>query len=127
MRAGPVKKDAGREKMGMRLRIALLMCAAAAAVYAGAEAYRSLRPPEESAVPEEIYARYEALADTAEYFLRDREGFVAVYEKGHKKTPLAVTDIELASLRKADSAMIEEGLPVADRWELLQLLEDLGS
>ena len=41
--------------MGMRLRMALLMCLAAAAVFTGAEAYRSLRPGTASLVPEELY------------------------------------------------------------------------
>ena len=117
----------GKCDMGLRLKIALLMCAAAAAVYTGTEAYRSLQPARESLIPEEIYASYTARADTAQYFLRNDEGYVAVYQKERDKKPVSVTDIELDCLRGADRAMIEEGLPVSDRWELLQLLEDLGS
>ena len=113
--------------MGFRLRIALLMCAVAAAVYTGVEAYRSLKPEEHSIIPEEIYAHYAAKAETAQFFLRNSEGYVAVFEKARDKAPMAVTDIELGCLRSADKAMIEAGLPVSDRWELLQLLEDLGS
>lgn len=113
--------------MGTRLKIALLMGVAAAAVYTGAEAYRTIRPAEEDDLPRELYASYEAKADIAQFFLKDSGGYVAIYDKARGHTPLAVTDIELDCLRKADKAMVRAGLPVADRWELLQLLEDLGS
>ena len=113
--------------MGIRLRIALLMCAVAAAVYTGVEAYRSIKPVERSIIPEEIYAHFAAKAETAQFFLKNSEGYVAVYEKERDRDPMAVTDIELGCLRNVDKAMIEAGLPVSDRWELLQLLEDLGS
>ena len=113
--------------MGLRLRIALLMCAAAAAVFAGTEAYRSLRPEEKKIIPEEIYARYAAGAENAQFFLKNSDGYIAVYEKERDKKPMVITSIELSCLRSVDKAMIEAGLPVSDRWELLQLLEDLGS
>ena len=113
--------------MRLKLRIVLLMCLAAAALYMGGEAYRSLRPATGSAIPQEIYARYAAGADMARFYLRDSGGYVAVYEQERDKTPLAVTDIELACLRSADQAMLEAGIPVLDRQELLKLLEDLGS
>lgn len=113
--------------MGLKLRIVLLMCLTAAAVYMGGEAYRSLQPVSRSQIPQEVYARYLAGADMARFYLRGSEGYVAIYEKERDKTPLAVTDIELQCLRSADRAMIESGIPVLDRQELLQLLEDLGS
>ena len=55
------------------------------------------------------------------------DGFVAVYTASRSRAPESVTAIEVASLRSADRAMIERGIPVADRQELLELLEDLGS
>lgn len=113
--------------MGLRIRVALLMCAVAAAVYSGAEAWRSLQPAGGSIIPEELSVRYAAAAETAQYYLRDNGGHVAVYQKKRGAEPLAVTDIELDCLRSVDRALVEQGLPVADRWELLQLLEDLGS
>ena len=59
---------------------------------------------------------------------RSREGDrIAVYEGSHTREPLLVTQIELSELRRADRAMIEAGLPVLSRTELLELLEDLGS
>lgn len=113
--------------MGLRLKIALLMCAVAAAVYTGVEAFRSMQPAEKNIIPEEIYARYVARADTAQFFLKDKGDYVAVYRRERDKDPVTITNIELACLRNVDRAMVEAGIPVADRWELLQLLEDLGS
>ena len=43
------------------------------------------------------------------------------------RKPLRVTDIELASLRATDRALVEHGIPVASREALQALLEDLGS
>ncbi|MBR1456112.1 MAG: hypothetical protein IJ594_02985 [Oscillospiraceae bacterium] len=112
---------------GARWKMALLMCLTAAALFMGAEAYRSLRPVEQSELPEELYARYLAQADTAEHYLKGSGAYVAVYADAHGREPVTVTGIELDGLRSADRAMVEEGIPVADRKELLLLLEDLGS
>ena len=60
------------------------------------------------------------------YVLGVSEGSVAVFAGGDLKTPLDVTDIELASLRETDRALISDGLRVESREELLLLLEDLG-
>ena len=50
-----------------------------------------------------------------------------MYENGRRREPISVTGIELKCLRGADRAMVEAGIPVISRTELLQLLEDLGS
>ena len=55
------------------------------------------------------------------------QGSVAIFDGGDPGTPRSVTDIELGSLRAADRALIERGVPVASEEELLALLEDLGS
>ncbi len=55
------------------------------------------------------------------------QGSVAVFDRGDPSAPLDVTDIELASLRATDRALIEHGYPVASREALQALLEDLGS
>ena len=64
--------------------------------------------------------------DEGGYLLREHEGLVAVYPSGGGK-PIAVTDIELGSLRRADREKIQAGLPAFSEKELQQLLEDLGS
>ena len=113
--------------MGIRGRIAILMLLAAAAAFCGAEAWRSLRLPERADLPHEIYDAYAARAESALYYLRESEGRIAVFESGRSRSPLRVTEIELASLRTADRAMVEAGIPVLSQQELLLLLEDLGS
>ena len=95
------------------------------AVYAGITAARSLRH-DATFLPEEIYAAYAQRVDP-EYYLRTHDGYIAVYKEEKDKEPVTVTGIELAGLRTADRAMIEKGIPVVDRMELLELLEDLGS
>ena len=111
----------------MKVKIALLLCLMGAALFTGAEALRSLRSAPGESFPEELYAPFARNADRAAYFLRSNEGFVGVFSSAAGREPLRVTAIELRSLRRVDRAMIEAGLPVRSRQELLQLLEDLGS
>ncbi len=113
--------------MRLRLRIALLMVLAAAAVFTGAEAWRGLRPPEDACLPHEIYDAFAAREESALYFVRENGGRVAVYETKRAREPLRVTGIELKCLRAADRAMVKAGIPVLSQQELLLLLEDLGS
>lgn len=113
--------------MGFRWRIALLLALAGAALFTGTEAMRSLRPVPDLQFPAEVYARYARNAGSAVCYLRQDGDYVAIFPDGRSREPSAVTDIELRGLRRADRAMIEAGIPVASRQELLQLLEDLGS
>ena len=55
------------------------------------------------------------------------EGSVAIFDGGDADAPRSVTDIEIGSLRAADRALIERGLPVESEEALQALLEDLGS
>lgn len=66
-------------------------------------------------------------ARAAGYVLGEAGDSVAVYAGGDLKTPIRVTDIELATLREADRALIADGFPVGSQEELLQILEDLGN
>lgn len=111
----------------MKLKIALLLCLIGAALFTGAEALRSLRDSPVNSFPEELYAPFARNADSAAFFLRQAGDYIAVFPSRRAREPLAVTGIELQGLRKVDRAMIEAGLPVRSRLELLQLLEDLGS
>lgn len=112
--------------MGLKLRIALMSCLVAAASFTAAKAYKSIKPAADL-IPQEVYAQFAGGEDKAEFFLRPCEGYVAVYQDRREKTPVTVTDIELSSLRSTDRALIQEGIPVSDRRQLLSLLEDLGS
>lgn len=113
--------------MGLKLRITLLTALAAGALLTGVGAYRTLKPVKKDHVPEEIYAKFTAAADKAQFYIKSSGAYVAVYEKERDRSPVEVTSIELDCLRGADRAMIEEGIPVSSRRELLLLLEDLGS
>lgn len=113
--------------MSLKIRIALLLALMGAALFTGAEALRSLRPVPRAGFPEEIYSTFARSADSAAYYLRQSGAYVAVFSGKRGREPLRVTEIELQSLRRADRAMIERGLPVRGLPELLALLEDLGS
>lgn len=82
-------------------------------------------------VKEPSYAAFEyepsCGVEDAAYIVRGRDGYVCVFAPGETAEPVSVTGIELSSLRRADLAVLEEGIAVADREELLSLLEDLGS
>ena len=66
-------------------------------------------------------------AEGGGYVLAESDGMIAVFRAGNAREPIAVTDIELGSLRKADRDKILSGLPAAGEKELQELLEDLGS
>ena len=52
---------------------------------------------------------------------------MSVFAPGDDDEPLQVTSIETASLRGGDRALLEGGLTVGSREQLLLLLEDLGN
>ncbi len=81
----------------------------------------ALRTPEAETQPPT-----DKVSEAAEYYLRDCGGFIAVY-RGASSTPIDVTDIETATLNDTDAELIQSGIPVQSRNELLLLLEDLGS
>ncbi len=62
----------------------------------------------------------------AEYVLREHRGVVGIFEPG-ELLPVSVTDIEVDGLRAGDRELLKAGVAAADREELLELLEDLGS
>lgn len=113
--------------MKMRIRAFFLMCLMAASVYTGLAAFRSIRSPWESSLPAEIYRSLTSRAEHAKFYLRAQEGRIAVYPNRRGAGPETVTAIELSTLRAADRAMLQRGIPAEDRQSLLQLLEDLGS
>ena len=80
----------------------------------------------EDRIPAEIYARYQAKSGRAQYLLREKDGFIAVYRSGENR-PDRLTDIETPLLRRGDRAMLQKGIPAEDLDEVLSLLEDLGS
>ena len=121
------KKGRRQGLMGIKIKMGLLICLAATAVLTLQGAYRSMRLSSSATVPEELYARFSSGERAAEYYLRACDGYVAVYADGRARSPVTVTDIETSQLRRTDRALLDNGIPVTDRRELLFLLEDLGS
>ena len=111
--------------MKTALRLALMAVMVTLAITAARGAITTIRKTEER-IPAEVYARYQAKSGRARYLLREKDGFVAVYQSGENR-PLRMTDIETPLLRRADRAMLEKGIPAEDLAEVLALLEDLGS
>ena len=109
------------------MRVALLLCLASAAVLSVCGAYRSLHRGQSDLLPEDISAQFSGREDTAEFFLRESGGYIAVFSGRRERTPLSVTGIEISELRAADKALVSRGIPVSGTPELLMLLEDLGS
>ena len=112
--------------MGIRIKAAFLLCLMSAAAYSVFGAYESMHQNSGSLLPEELSARFVS-RENAEYFLRDKGGYIAVYEGRLSRSPVTVTEIETSVLRDADRRLLSAGIPVPDSSELLQLLEDLGS
>ena len=113
--------------MRTRIRAFFLMCLMTAAVYTALGAYHSIRDPWDGALPAEVYRSLTRQAEQARFLLRAQDGHVAVFPNRRGAGAETVTAIELSTLRAADRAMLQRGIPAADRQSLLQLLEDLGS
>ena len=111
----------------LKLKIVLLCLMLSGALYTGAQAIAKVNSLRKNSLPEEIYSVYESRSPAAEYYVKSADGYVTVYRDRKFEEALRVTEIESGSLREADKAMLEKGIPVRDRAELLQLLEDLGS
>lgn len=113
--------------MRTRIRAFLLMCLMAAAAYTALGALESIRSPWESALPADTYSDLLREADQAKFYLRAQDGYIAVYPNRRGAGPERITRIEIITLRAEDRAMLSRGIPAADRQNMLQLLEDLGS
>ena len=105
---------------------ALLAGTAAVCAWAAVGGIAEQARPRESEQAEFSYVPSCSLAE-AEYVLREYEGCVAVFSSVGDTSPMTLTDIEVGTLREADRQILKTGLAVADREELLTLLEDLGS
>ncbi len=109
----------------MKLRYRITVCALLllAAALCASYTVRDLR-----ATPAAQTAAQPAPARSAapeRFELCEKNGCVAVIDPA-VGAPV-VTDIELGTLREADRRLVEAGISVSSREELLALLEDLGS
>lgn len=74
----------------------------------------------------ETVASVTEIRDSDAYLIKDFNGFVAVYYKD-KETPALITDTPSLSLRVYDRELLDTGITVGSREELLRILEDLSS
>ena len=105
---------------------ALMACTAAVCAWAALGGIASAAGAGTAAQAEFDYVPSCSLAE-AEYVLREYDGCVAVFASVGDTSPITLTDIEVGTLRDADRQILSTGLAVADREELLTLLEDLGT
>ena len=113
--------------MLMKLKTALLLCLMSAAALSVCGAYRSLHRVGGPSLPEEVAARFVGREEDAAFFLREQEGYVAVFAGRREREPIRRTDIDATLLRDTDRLLLRSGIPAGDSTELLCLLEDLGS
>ena len=110
--------------MKYRIRGAALTALGILAVYLGVWAVNDVRRPQNKP---DYYMEAAAIPDGTEYILRDFEGRIGIFAPGSMKKPRDLTEIETKQLRESDRKMLQQGIPVSSRDELLGLLEDLGS
>ena len=91
---------------------------AALALVCAAVCARSFHRP--AAVP----VSYDGLS--AQFVLRDYQGYVSVFAPKEPREPVQITAIRTDSLRRADQRLLESGLTVGSREQLILLLEDFG-
>ena len=77
----------------MKIKAALLLCLMSAAALSISGAYRSLHRIAGPVLPEEVAARFVGRENGAEYFLRDRDGYVAVLPVPDQGSPCASPEL----------------------------------
>ena len=70
-----------------------------------------------------------APAETEEdgYLIREYDGFVAVWYPAQANYPAMITEIRTGDLPLTDRAGLRDGIPAADRDEVMRLLEDFAA
>ena len=91
---------------------------AALAILCAVTCARSFQRPEAAPVS------YDGLS--AQFVLRDYRGYVSVFSPKETREPVQITAIRTDSLRRADQRLLEGGLSVGSREQLMLLLEDFG-
>lgn len=112
--------------MSIKYRICACALLALTAVLCASFTIADLRDTEPAASQTPTAVPSRSAESTTDYILLARDGCVAVIDPEVGESAV-VTDIELSTLREKDRQMIEAGLKVSTRDELLLLLEDLGS
>lgn len=111
--------------MKSNIKTAAVLCLSAVSIITCAAAFRigAETKPSEPAVAAMSYTK----TQSDSYFLRECDGFIAVYSAENAREPITVTDIEVCTLNDNDRAMLQNGIAAENKAELISLLEDLGS
>lgn len=106
------------------IKAAVLAVLVTAAAVLAVNAVKGIASPEEKLeAPTDIIS-----ADSkAEFYLRDCDGLVAVFRSAGSSRPIEVTDIETETLSRTDRELLKKGIPAANKYELICLLEDFSS
>ena len=113
--------------MKMRVKAVLLAVFIIAAGFMGARAISGISAQAQKEQTPQNTVHASVQEDTAEYYLRDCGGYIAVFRGGEPDTPINVTDIETETLNDTDREKLMGGIPADGREELLSLLEDFSS
>ena len=112
-------------KIQMKIAVLAVLCVTAVVMTVGA--VKSIAAPEKENNPPEIISNASAENKNAEYYLRDRSGYVAVFTGANSSTPIEITEIETETLNNVDRKLLKQGIPAENKSELLMLLEDFSS
>ena len=112
--------------MSIKYRICACALLALTALFCASYTIADLRILQDDTPPIPSAAVKHAETGSVRFALYAQNGCVAVLDPALGERAV-VTDIELVTLRETDRQLIEAGLQVDSREELLSLLEDLGS
>ena len=113
--------------MGMKKRMAFLICAVIIAVIAIICASMFMKDGDEEIETERRVRADEVAKQESGYVIKDLDGKLAVYRTDDMNTPERVTEIYSETLRKYDQELLHSGIKIADEEELWRILEDYGS
>ena len=111
--------------MKFKIRSAALCGLAALSLLSGTAAVKSI--DREEGKNDTLIADSTPVQSAAQYYLRECEGYIAVFSDLSSDTPLSVTDIETVTLTDADRDLLKNGIAAENKTELIKLLEDFNS
>jgi hypothetical protein len=67
-----------------------------------------------------------AAAETEGFWIRELDGYIAVYHNTKRDTPIEISETAVWSLRLADQEMLKEGVFFEDYMDVVVFLEDFA-
>jgi hypothetical protein len=113
--------------MKFKAKIAVFLIFVIAAVYCAVTAFAySGESPKSEGIDEAAVTEQGSISEE-EFILKEYEGYIGIFSGANSKTPMAMTDIDVDTLRAIDRELLKDGVRVKGREEMAALLEDLGS